>query len=62
MPTRSWDTSTWVADISAASQELNWTPGRSLEAGLAETVQWFRSNPSMLALYEERINATSASR
>ena len=62
MPSRSWDTSTWVADISAARQELNWTPGRSLEAGLAETVKWFRSNPSMLALYEERINATSASR
>lgn len=42
MPDRSWDTTTWVADLSLVAADLSWQPRRDFAAGLAATVEWFR--------------------
>ncbi len=55
MPNRAWDTTTWVADNQKIRRELHWEPRHSFEAGLSATIDWFRSNPSLLAYYEARI-------
>src|SRR5690606_23912761 len=34
----------YAIDFSRARQELGWSPGRTFEQGLAETVQWYREN------------------
>lgn len=51
MPNRSWDTSVWVADNSKLVESVGWRPRYSLEAGLARTIEWFRSNPELLRRY-----------
>ena len=47
MPSRTWDTSCWVADVSRARVELGWTPSTSLEEGLRLTADWLRSHPEL---------------
>lgn len=49
-PTRSWDTSHWVADISRAARLLGWKPAYTLTQGLSKTFQWFQAHSS---LYEK---------
>jgi UDP-glucose 4-epimerase len=44
MKGRSWDTNSWVADISKAKRQLSWTPETSLEQGLALNWKWFQKN------------------
>ncbi|MGH7458828.1 MAG: dTDP-glucose 4,6-dehydratase [Longimicrobiaceae bacterium] len=34
----------YAIDFSKASSELGWTPARTFEEGLAETVEWYREN------------------
>jgi nucleoside-diphosphate-sugar epimerase len=48
MPPRTWDTSTWVADITKTKTKLDWTPQITLEAGLKQTWTWFQSYPHSL--------------
>lgn len=36
-----------VADASRLRREAGWSPGRTLRAGLAETVEWWRGRPSL---------------
>jgi nucleoside-diphosphate-sugar epimerase len=52
MPNRSWDTTTWVADNRKLVDQVGWRPRHSLEAGLRSTIDWFRSDPALRALYE----------
>jgi nucleoside-diphosphate-sugar epimerase len=46
MPSRIWDTSTWVADCTKARRLLGWEPATSLSDGLALTVAWARARSS----------------
>ena len=34
----------WQADISAMQEELGYTPGTSLEEGVALTTTWYKEN------------------
>lgn len=43
MPARSWDTATWVADARRIQAELGWRPRYAFRAGLAATIEWFRT-------------------
>lgn len=52
MPNRSWDTTSWVADIGKIRNSLGWQPRHTLESGLRATVDWLRANPQILARYE----------
>ena len=47
MKNRTWDTSTWVADISKARQLLNWQPKVDLEEGLTKTWKWLLVNNNL---------------
>lgn len=40
-PSRLWDTSHWVADISRAKGFLRWRPQYTLASGLKKTYEWF---------------------
>lgn len=44
MKNRTWDTKTWIADISKAKMLLKWTPKTPLEQGLEKTWKWFQKN------------------
>jgi dolichol-phosphate mannosyltransferase len=43
MPSRSWDTSVWVADASRARAELGWTAATTFADGLRRTADWLRT-------------------
>lgn len=42
---RAWDRGDWVADVRRARETLGWEPRHDLDAGLAATVAWERSQP-----------------
>ena len=44
MESRSWDTNTWVGDVSKARRLLGWRAKTSLETGLSKTWKWLRKN------------------
>jgi len=48
MPSRAWDTSTWVADNQKIQAELGWHSQFTLEQGLAMMVDWYRAHPTAL--------------
>ena len=56
MEQRSWDTSTWVSNPVRLEQRLGWRARRGLEAGLRETVEWFRVHPALLQHYRTQID------
>jgi transketolase len=41
---RSFDSYTWVADISKIEETFGWSPKHSLHDGLAKSIEWFRKN------------------
>lgn len=43
MPSRSWDTNRWVADINKVRKFLHWRPQKNLPKGLRLTWDWFRN-------------------
>jgi nucleoside-diphosphate-sugar epimerase len=43
MPDRSWDTETWVASPERIRRELGWEARIGLEQGLAQTLEWLRT-------------------
>jgi UDP-glucose 4-epimerase len=43
MPDRRWDTETWVANPERIRRELGWEARIGLEEGLAQTVEWLRT-------------------
>jgi nucleoside-diphosphate-sugar epimerase len=62
MPGRAWDSATWVSDSQKARRELGWKPRYPLEEGLSVTLDWFRSEPSILPYYLARSAAPSSRR
>jgi dolichol-phosphate mannosyltransferase len=50
-PDREWDSTVWLADVRKIEAELGWKAALDLRAGLAETVEWFRSTPHHEATY-----------
>jgi dolichol-phosphate mannosyltransferase len=48
MAQRQWDTSTWVANIHKAVDELEWSPRYSLQQGFLRMVQWCSERPAYL--------------
>jgi nucleoside-diphosphate-sugar epimerase len=46
---RTFENQHWVADISKAERVLGWKPAHSLERGIGETFEWYKSN---IDLYE----------
>jgi nucleoside-diphosphate-sugar epimerase len=62
MPSRQWDTNTWIADNKRAKKDLAWKPRYSLKDGLIETISWFRTNPALAAYYEQRIGPLGGER
>lgn len=44
MPERSWDSTTWVADISKLRALTGFVPSRSVKDGLRECLTWFEAN------------------
>ena len=47
MPSRSWDTEKWVADIQKAGTMLEWKSATTIHEGLAKTWAWFGSHRQM---------------
>jgi len=47
MSNRSFDTNTWLADISKARRILKWQPKHNLEKGLSKTISWFKMNSQL---------------
>src|SRR5262249_33136441 len=52
MPSRQWDTTTWVADNRKIRAALGWKPRHTLDQGLRRMVEWFQTHPDMLAFYQ----------
>jgi nucleoside-diphosphate-sugar epimerase len=48
-PPRVWDSEHARADIRKAQRLLGWTPRRTLEQGIAETLEWLRNSPAARA-------------
>ncbi|MFA6322244.1 MAG: NAD-dependent epimerase/dehydratase family protein [Candidatus Buchananbacteria bacterium] len=44
IPDPTYDSKTWVADITKAKRLLDWQPNYNLVQGLAETINWFNNN------------------
>jgi dolichol-phosphate mannosyltransferase len=51
MPNRAWDTTTWVADPRKIAADLEWRPRVDVRDGLARTLRWLQSDPSLLPTY-----------
>ncbi len=54
MPSRLWDTATWVADSRKIQRNLGWRPHYGLESGFRSMVDWFQDNPERLAFYHSQ--------
>lgn len=54
MEQRTWDTQVWVSDPRKIQDHLGWSARHSLESGLRDTAQWFRSQPDLIQWYRER--------
>lgn len=50
-PTRMWDTSHWVADVSKIKELLDIKPKYSLEKGLLKTYNWFLKHTTLVDKY-----------
>lgn len=52
MPSRVWDTSTWVADNRKIETELGWHPQCTFEQGLKMMIDWYHAHPTVFNLFE----------
>jgi nucleoside-diphosphate-sugar epimerase len=43
MPSRSWDSTCWVAEVSRAAALLDWRPRHTLRQGLARMADWMET-------------------
>jgi dolichol-phosphate mannosyltransferase len=55
MPGRSWDTSIWVGDPSAARDAMGWTATTPVERGLHALASWMQADPARRAPYLTRV-------
>ena len=42
MKNRTWDQTTWYADMSYVKRRINWTPKLNLNNGLSKTINWYK--------------------
>jgi nucleoside-diphosphate-sugar epimerase len=56
MPSRAWDTTTWVADNRKAAELLGWQPRYSIERGVRAFVSWLTAHPDFLETYRQLID------
>jgi len=54
MPSRSWDSGIWIADIHAIGESLGWRPGWTVEQGFRTFVEWFAQHPELRRVYDAR--------
>jgi len=54
MPSRVWDTTSWVADTTAIADQLGWRPSTSLDEGFRRTVDWLSGAPALWDVYDVR--------
>jgi dolichol-phosphate mannosyltransferase len=59
MPNRSWDSTTWQADIRKIAA-LGWRPQGSLESGFRRFVEWFRAEPWRPEHYRRHLSLDEA--
>ena len=59
MPARTWDTTTWLADVRLIGSDLGWRPLRSFEEGFGRLVAWFQDDPARQEMYRAAISRTS---
>ena len=52
MPSRVWDTNTWVADSRKIRTDLGWAPRYTFEDGFKQMVAWLDEHPELRARYE----------
>lgn len=52
IPNRSWDTSTWVANIHNAVHELGWKPHFSFTDGFKKFIDWMKSDQYGYSFYQ----------
>ncbi len=45
MPGRKWDVQDWYANIAKAREHLGWEPRTTFEAGLQQTIAWYKALP-----------------
>lgn len=57
MPERTWDTDTWVANVTRIGRTLGWRPRTSVADGVSRFVDWFRQHPDLAARYERALDA-----
>lgn len=51
MGNRSWDTGTWVANISRISSKIGWVPQVDFRDGCRKMTEWLLSEPAIAAFY-----------
>jgi nucleoside-diphosphate-sugar epimerase len=51
MVSRSWDTTTWIADTRRIRDELGWIPRYDFERGFARLVDWFHAHQDLWPAY-----------
>jgi nucleoside-diphosphate-sugar epimerase len=52
MPSRVWDTDTWVADSRKIRAHLGWKPRYTFEDGFRQMIAWFYEHPGLRDRYE----------
>jgi nucleoside-diphosphate-sugar epimerase len=52
---RRWDTAMWKADTTRIRTEVGWSASHGLEAGLRETIRWFRDNDELQSYYRQKL-------
>jgi len=57
MNRRPWDTQVWVGSPDAIARDVGWHASISLEAGIEETLSWFRRDVRRVEFYAERLSA-----
>jgi UDP-glucose 4-epimerase len=58
MPERTWDTDTWVANVTRIGRTLGWRPRTTVADGVVRFVDWFRQHPDLAARYERTLDAS----
>jgi nucleoside-diphosphate-sugar epimerase len=54
MPARTWDTTTWLADIRLIAGTLGWHPTIPFDQGFRRFVAWFEEDPTRQEIYRTR--------
>jgi len=62
MPARTWDSDTWLADITRVRRTLRWMPKLGLEEGIRMTTDWYREYRLQAGIDAEGLAVVSGGR